>query len=74
MFISSLHRCDIIITGTDNEIIKTKSLIKGNFNFKATDVNEVDFIIGIKFEKCKDGYVIHQKKYLDEILNKFEHK
>jgi len=61
---------DIIVTGTDDEIIKTKSLI--NENFEATDVGEVDFIIGIKFVKCKDGYIIHQRKYLDEILNKFD--
>ena len=60
---------DIIVTGTDDEIIKTKSLIKNNF--EATDVGEVDFIIGIKFVKCNDGYIIHQKKYLNEILNKF---
>ena len=61
---------DIIVTGTDDEIIQTKSLI--NKNFEATDVGEVDFIIGIKFVKCKDGYIIHQRKYLDEILNKFD--
>ena len=66
MFISSLHRCDIIITGTDNEIIKTKSLIKENF--EATDVGEVDFIICIKIVKCKDGYIIHLKKYLDDLF------
>eukprot|EP00833_Pecoramyces_ruminatium_P000880 jgi/Orpsp1_1/1174912/evm.model.c7180000051932.1 len=61
---------DIIIAGTNEEIIKTKSLIKENF--EATDVGEVDFIIGIKFVKCKDGYLIHQRKYLNDILNKFE--
>jgi len=61
---------DIIIAGTDSEINKTKSSIKNNF--EATDVGEVDFIIGIKFVKCKDGYLIHQKKYLNEILNKFD--
>jgi len=40
-------------------------------NFKANDVGEVNFKIGIKFIKCKDGYLIYQKKYLKEILNKF---
>jgi len=61
---------DIIITGKDEEINKTKKSIKDNF--EATDVGEVDYIIGIKFVKCKDGYLIHQKKYLNDILNKFE--
>eukprot|EP00833_Pecoramyces_ruminatium_P018359 jgi/Orpsp1_1/1192391/evm.model.d7180000092864.1 len=65
-----LYVDDIIIAGTDSEIDKTKSSIKNNF--EATDVGEVDFIIGIKFVKCKDGYLIHQKKYLNEILNKFD--
>jgi Zn-finger protein len=60
---------DIIVAGKYDQIVKTKSLIKNNF--EATDVGEVDFIIGIKFEKCNDGYIIHQKKYLNEILNKF---
>ncbi len=61
---------DIIIAGTDEEIIKTKTLIKQKF--KATDIGEVDYIIGIKFVKHKDGYLIHQRKYLEDILNKFD--
>jgi len=60
---------DIIISGTDAEIKKTKKLIKNNF--EVTDVSEIDFIIGIKFVKCNDSYFIHQIKYLEEILNKF---
>jgi len=61
---------DIIISGTDAEIKKTKKLIKNNF--EATDVGEIDFIIGIKFVKCDDGYFIHQIKYLEDILNRFD--
>ena len=37
---------DIIVTGISKEVNKTKSLIKDNF--EATDVGEVDYIIGIK--------------------------
>ena len=37
---------DIIVAGTSEEVNKTKSLIKDNF--EATDVGEVDYIIGIK--------------------------
>ena len=61
---------DIIVASTSEEVSKTKSLIKENF--EATDVGEVDYIMGIKFVKCKDGYFIHQKKYLEDILNKSE--
>lgn len=60
---------DIIITGVENEILKIKNELKSKF--KITDVGNVDFIIGIKFEKLKDGYLLHQKRYLDEILSKF---
>ena len=60
---------DIIISGTDAEIKKTKKLIKNKF--EVTNVGKIDFIIGIKFVKCDDGYFIHQIKYLEEILNKF---
>jgi len=60
---------DILITGTDTEIINTKNLLKENF--EVTDVGKVNFIIGIKFEKLKNGYLIHQKRYLNEILEKF---
>ena len=49
--------------------MKIKNELKGKF--KITDVGNIDFIIGIKFEKLKDGYLLHQKRYLDKILNKF---
>ena len=60
---------DIIISGVENEILKIKNELKSKF--KITDVGNVGFIIGIKFEKLKDEYLLHQKRYLDEILNKF---
>jgi len=68
--ILAIYVDDILIAGNDEEIVKTKDSIKNKF--KATDVGEVDFIIGIKFVKCKDGYLIHQKRYLEDMLNKFE--
>jgi len=61
---------DILIAGKEDEIKLTKTLLKENF--EATDTGEVNFIIGIKFEKLKDGYLIHQKRYLNEIFEKFE--
>jgi len=49
--------------------MKIKNELKNKF--KITDVGNVDFIIGIKFEKSKDWYLLHQKGYLDKILSKF---
>jgi len=68
--IMAVYVDDILIAGKEDEIKLTKTLLKENF--EATDTGEVNFIIGIKFEKLKDGYLIHQKRYLNEIFEKFE--
>jgi len=60
---------DILITGENKEILKVKRLLKDKFDI--TDTGYVDFIVGIKFVKCKDGYLIHQKRYLNDIFKKF---
>ena len=31
----------------------------------------MDFVIGIKFEKVDDGYILHQRGYLKELLRKY---
>jgi len=31
----------------------------------------LDFVIGIKFEKVNDGYILHQRGYLEELLRKY---
>jgi len=61
---------DIVVAGNIKEIKETKNMIMNKF--KAKDIGVVDFIIGIKFKKCEDGYIIHQKDYLEDIFNKFE--
>jgi len=61
---------DIIIAGTNLEIKNTINLIKNEFKIK--EIGDVDFVIGIKFNKYKDGYVLHQKRYIIDILNKYE--
>ncbi len=60
---------DIIIAGTNTEIKNTINLIKKEFNIK--EIGDVDFIIGIKFIKHKNGYILHQKRYIIDILNKY---
>jgi len=67
--ILALYVDDILISGNKNEIKITKELIKSKFNIK--ELGEVNFIIGIKFEKCNDGYFIHQKRYICDILKKY---
>jgi len=60
---------DILLSGNGEEVIYVKKRIKSNFNFK--DIGNINFLIGIKFEKCIDGYIIHQRGYIKEILNKY---
>ena len=63
---------DILLTGEEEEILKTKELLSKNF--KLTDLGYASYIIGIRFEKCEDGYLLHQRKYLDDILDRFNMK
>jgi len=55
---------DIFLIGKENVIISIKEQIKMNYNIKY--IGEVDFVIGIKFERQSDGYIIHQRGYLRE--------
>jgi len=61
-----------LIAGKENNINKVKLKIKKKFEL--SDIGSVDFIIGIKFIKCKDGYILHQIQYLEKILKKFNIK
>ena len=60
---------DILITGTHIEIKKVKESIQNKY--KLNDLGQANFIIGIKIVKCNDGYIIHQKRFLNEILERF---
>ena len=60
---------DILISGTKKIIEKVKLLIKKEFKIK--DIGNVDYIIGIKFIKHKNGYFLHQHRYINELLNKY---
>jgi len=45
-----------------------------NTNNKMKDIGNVDYIIKIKFIKHKNGYFLHQHRYIDELLSKFNMK
>ena len=60
---------DILLAGKREEIKNTKNLIKEKFKIK--DIGKVNFIIGIKFIKHKNGYFLNQFRYIEEILEKF---
>ena len=68
--ILSVYVDDILIAGKENEINNVKKSIKEKFNIK--DIGDVEFVIGIKFEKVKNGYILHQSRYVKDILNKYK--
>jgi len=59
--ILSVYVDDILIAGKENEINNVKKSIKEKFNIK--DIGDVEFVIGIKFEKVQNGYILHQSRY-----------
>lgn len=61
---------DILIAGENKETNLVKSQLKKYFKIK--DIGDVDFIIGIKFQKHRDGYILHQKRYILNILDKYK--
>jgi len=68
--IIAIYVDDILIAGNNKTINKVKLEI--NKYFELSDIGNVDFIVGIKFIKCKDGYILHQLRYLEKILDKFK--
>jgi len=68
--ILSVYVDDILIAGTNQEINKVKQSIQRKFNIK--DIGDVEFVIGIKFTKTLNGYILHQGRYINDILNKFD--
>ena len=60
---------DILIAGKSNEINTTKIKIKNKFEIR--EIGNVDFMIRIKFIKHKDVYLLNQKRYIKELLEKY---
>ena len=61
---------DIVLAGNNKEIMNVKEHIKTFFHIK--DIGNIDFVIGIKFEKCVDGYIMHQRQYIKDLINRFK--
>ena len=67
--ILSVYVDDILIAGTNKDIDNVKNSIKEKFNIK--DIGDVEFVIGIKFTKILNGYILHQSRYINDIFNKY---
>lgn len=60
--ILSVYVDDILIAGKKEDRETNKRLIMNIFNIK--DIGDVDFVIGRKFDKKENGYILHQKGYI----------
>ena len=66
-----LYVDDILIMGSNNEIIETtKDMFNNKFDMK--DLGVVDVILGIKISKISDGLILSQSHYIEKILKKFK--
>lgn len=59
----------LIISAKLEEIAALK--IKMKVEFEMTDLGELTYFLGLKFVRTKRGFVMHQKKYVNEVLCKF---
>lgn len=66
-----LYVDDFLITGSKtSEIEKLKNKLKSEFEM--IDLGELSFFLGMEFLKMKTGIMMHQQKYIGELLEKFE--
>ena len=66
-----LYVDDILIMGSNNEVIKTtKEMFSNKFDMK--DLGVADVILGIKISKTSDGLILSQSHYIEKILKKFK--
>ena len=66
-----LYVDDILIMGSNNEVIKTtKEMFNNKFDMK--DLGVADVILGIKISKTLDGLILSQSHYIEKILKKFK--
>ena len=65
-----LYVDDLLITRSNPvEIEKLKGNPKSEFEM--LDLGLLSYFLGIEFAKTKDGIVMHQKKYIKEVLKRF---
>ncbi|XP_019450641.1 PREDICTED: uncharacterized protein LOC109352910 [Lupinus angustifolius] len=61
---------DLLIIGYYNEEIE-KINARLKMEFKMTDLGTLSHFLGIEFAKINSGILMHQKRYINEVLNRF---
>lgn len=65
-----LYVDDLLVTGSNaKEIEEFKQVVKAEFEM--TDLGRLTYFLGMEFLKTPAGIVLHQRKYVTEVLRKF---
>ncbi|GAU25658.1 hypothetical protein TSUD_265850 [Trifolium subterraneum] len=66
-----LYVNDPLITGAnEKEILKFKTNLMQEFEM--SDLGNLSYFLGMEFKHTKKGVFLHQKKYVEDILNRFK--
>lgn len=61
---------DILVIGDDtNEILDLKKSLHEKFQIK--DLGYINYFLGLKFNKVDSGMIVHQQKYIKELLKAY---
>ena len=70
IIIICLYVDDLLVTGNSLEnLSKFKELMMKEFEM--SDLGKLSYFLGMEFQMSKQGMVLHQKKYVNEILKRF---
>lgn len=65
-----LYVDDLMVTGNDmSEIEEFKSKMKSESEM--IDLGALSYFLGLEFKELKEGIIMHQKKYISEVLKKY---
>ncbi|WVZ24171.1 hypothetical protein V8G54_002715 [Vigna mungo] len=65
-----LYVDDLLITGNNEEAISEfKAKMRGDFEM--TDLGSLGYFLGLEFSRVDGGILVHQKKYVSDILKRF---
>jgi len=65
-----LYVDDLLVTGNNiNNMKKFKQLMMNEFEI--TDLGELSYFLGMEFIRTKKGIILHQRKYVREVLKMF---
>ena len=69
MVLVALYVDDLVITGNENLVTWTKSILSKQFEMK--DLGDLQYILGILVERDKNGIYLSQVTYIEKVLATF---